>query len=49
MAPEVQRSPLAPATFPELPAIGGVRFASAAAGVKYKDRDDVMLLSLIHI
>lgn len=46
MAPEVQRSPLAPATFPELPAIGGVRFASAAAGVKYKDRDDVMLAAL---
>lgn len=46
MAPEVQRSPLAPAAFPELPAIGGVRFASAAAGVKYKDRDDVMLAAL---
>ena len=46
MATEVQRSPLAPATFPELPAIGGVRFASAAAGVKYKDRDDVMLAAL---
>ncbi len=46
MAPKVQRSPLAPATFPELPAIGGVRFASAAAGVKYKDRDDVMLAAL---
>jgi glutamate N-acetyltransferase/amino-acid N-acetyltransferase len=36
-------SPLAPATFPDLPVIGGVRFASAAAGVRYKGRTDVML------
>ena len=36
-------SPLAPARFPDLPAIGGVRFASAAAGVRYKGRTDVML------
>ena len=41
MAPKV--SPLAPARFPDLPAIGGVRFAAAAAGVRYKDRTDVML------
>ncbi len=36
-------SPLAPATFPDLPVIGGVRFASAAAGVRYSGRTDVML------
>ncbi len=36
-------SPLAPATFPQLPNIGGVTFAAAAAGVKYKNRTDVML------
>ena len=36
-------SPLAPARFPDLPAIGGVRFASHAAGVRYKGRTDVML------
>ena len=36
-------SPLAPSSFPEMPIIGGVRFASASAGVKYKDRTDVML------
>jgi glutamate N-acetyltransferase/amino-acid N-acetyltransferase len=36
-------SPLAPANFPELPKIGGVTFAAAAAGVKYKNRTDVML------
>lgn len=39
-------SPLAPAYFPELPLIGGVRFASAAAGVRYKGRTDVMLAVL---
>lgn len=39
-------SPLAPASFPKLPEIEGVRFATAQAGVKYKDRDDVMLASL---
>ncbi len=40
------RSPLAPAAFPDLPAIDGVTFATAAAGVKYKDRTDVMLALL---
>ncbi len=38
-------SPLAPA-FPDLPAIGGVRFACAQAGVKYKNRTDVMLAEI---
>ncbi len=37
------RSPLAPKGFPELPVIGGVRFATVAAGVKYQGRTDVML------
>ena len=36
-------SPLAPASFPELPDIEGVRFATGAAGIRYKDRTDVML------
>ena len=39
-------SPLAPASFPDLPAIDGVTFAAAAAGVKYKNRTDVMLAVL---
>jgi len=39
-------SPLAPAAFPELPPIDGVRFATAAAGVKYQGRTDVMLALL---
>ncbi len=36
-------SPLAPARFPDLPIIAGVRFAAAEAGVRYKNRLDVML------
>lgn len=37
------RSPLAPERFPDLPVVKGVRFAAAAAGVKYTGRSDVML------
>ena len=39
-------SPLAPAGFPALPAIDGVRFAAAEAGVGYTGRLDVMLASI---
>ncbi len=46
MAGSLPRSPLAPAEFPVLPVIKGVRFAAAAAGVKYQDRADVMLALL---
>jgi glutamate N-acetyltransferase/amino-acid N-acetyltransferase len=37
-------SPLAPAAFAELPPVGGVRFATAEAGIKYKNRTDVLLM-----
>ena len=37
-------SPLAPAAFPDLPEIGGVRFATAEAGIKYRNRRDVLLM-----
>ena len=36
-------SPLAPAGFPDLPKVRGVRFATAEAGVRYAGRTDVML------
>jgi glutamate N-acetyltransferase/amino-acid N-acetyltransferase len=36
-------SPLAPAFFPEMPAVAGVRFATAAAGIRYADRTDMLL------
>jgi glutamate N-acetyltransferase/amino-acid N-acetyltransferase len=45
-APKPGVSPLAPATFPVLPVIGGVRFADAKAGVRYANRTDVMLVEL---
>ncbi|UWQ24773.1 bifunctional glutamate N-acetyltransferase/amino-acid acetyltransferase ArgJ [Leisingera aquaemixtae] len=43
MAKSLPVSPLAPDSFPDLPVIKGVRFASASAGVKYQGRTDVML------
>ncbi|TMJ27063.1 MAG: bifunctional glutamate N-acetyltransferase/amino-acid acetyltransferase ArgJ [Alphaproteobacteria bacterium] len=36
-------SPLAPAQFPEMPPIEGVKFATAAAGIRYANRKDVLL------
>jgi glutamate N-acetyltransferase / amino-acid N-acetyltransferase len=36
-------SPLAPKSTPVMPAIGGVRLATGAAGIRYRDRTDVML------
>ena len=36
-------SPLAPAQFPDMPALGGVRLATAAAGIRYVGRTDVLL------
>lgn len=46
MAKITKVSPLAPAHFPDLPVIEGVAFATAAAGVKYQGRTDVMLATL---
>ncbi|MBI3435884.1 MAG: bifunctional glutamate N-acetyltransferase/amino-acid acetyltransferase ArgJ [Proteobacteria bacterium] len=36
-------SPLAPKSVPHLPPVAGVRLATAAAGLRYRDRTDVML------
>ena len=36
-------SPLAPAQFPDMPPIEGVRIATAAAGIRYAGRTDVLL------
>ena len=40
------RSPLAPDRFPNLPAIDGLGLAVAASGLKYKNRDDLLLMTL---
>ncbi|BBF91327.1 bifunctional glutamate N-acetyltransferase/amino-acid acetyltransferase ArgJ [Blastochloris tepida] len=37
-------SPLAPKTFPDLPPVAGVRFATAEAGIRYRNRTDVLLM-----
>ncbi|WP_372424655.1 bifunctional glutamate N-acetyltransferase/amino-acid acetyltransferase ArgJ [Salinarimonas chemoclinalis] len=39
-------SPLAPATLPTLPEIAGVRLATAAAGIRYRGRTDVLFVGL---
>ncbi|TWC01263.1 glutamate N-acetyltransferase [Bradyrhizobium macuxiense] len=39
-------SPLAPPDVPEMPVIAGVRLATAAAGIRYKGRTDVLLALL---
>jgi glutamate N-acetyltransferase / amino-acid N-acetyltransferase len=36
-------SPLAPASFPQMPPIAGVRFSTASAGIRYAGRTDVLL------
>ena len=36
-------SPLAPAAFPEIGPVAGVRFATALTGTRYKDRNDLLL------
>ncbi|MGC2809931.1 MAG: bifunctional glutamate N-acetyltransferase/amino-acid acetyltransferase ArgJ, partial [Bradyrhizobium sp.] len=36
-------SPLAPTDVPDMPVIAGVRLATAAAGIRYSDRTDVLL------
>ncbi|TCL90307.1 glutamate N-acetyltransferase [Rhizobium sp. PP-WC-2G-219] len=37
-------SPLAPKTFAEMPPVRGVRMATAEAGIKYKNRTDVLMM-----
>jgi glutamate N-acetyltransferase/amino-acid N-acetyltransferase len=42
----VKRSPFAPESMPVLPALKGVRLAAAEAGIRYKNRKDVLLVLL---
>src|SRR5260370_40099670 len=39
-------SPLAPTHVPDMPAIAGVKLATAAAGIRYKGRTDVLLAGM---
>lgn len=43
---ELARSPLAPAEIQQLPAIAGVRLATTNSGIRYKGRDDLLLMEL---
>ncbi len=43
---ETAVSPLAPAAFPAMPSVAGVRLATAAAGIRYSGRDDLMLAEM---
>lgn len=42
---DIAVSPLAPKSVPELPEVAGVTLATAEAGVKYRNRPDVLLVS----
>ncbi len=42
----MEKSPLAPESYPELPEIEGVKMASCEAGIKYKNKKDLMLAVL---
>ena len=44
--PELTVSPLAPASFPDLPIIPGLRLAAHAAGERYRRRADLALAEL---
>ena len=46
MAEITHRSPLAPDRFPDLPEVPGARFAALAAGLRYRDRDDLTLIEV---
>lgn len=39
-------SPLAPERFPDLPVVPGVRFAAGCTGMRYRNRDDLLLAEL---
>ena len=42
----MDRSPLAPKKFPDLPKICGIKLATAASGMRYEGRDDLLLITL---
>jgi glutamate N-acetyltransferase/amino-acid N-acetyltransferase len=46
MAKALPVSPLAPEGFPAIPPVAGVRWATLGAGLRYRGRDDLMLVEL---
>jgi len=46
MGQELEKSPLAPAEFPDMRSVRGVSLTTGATGMKYKGRDDVLVVEL---
>ena len=46
MFPMAKKSPLAPAAFPSLPPVAGVRVGAAACGLRYQGRDDLFMAEM---
>lgn len=44
MSAKLPRSPLAPQNFPKMLPVAGVRLATAASGMRYQGRDDLLLM-----
>lgn len=44
---KIARSPLAPESSPSLPPLAGVMLAAGQAGIRYKDRTDLLLIELV--
>ncbi len=44
MSAKLPRSPLAPKNFPKMLPVAGVRLATAASGMRYQGRDDLLLM-----
>ena len=44
---DLEISPLAPKSFPQMPFVNGVRMATAETGSKYKGRPDLLLIDLV--
>lgn len=45
MSAKLPRSPLAPQNFPKMLPVAGVRLATAASGMRYQGRDDLLLMA----
>ena len=47
MSGNLAKSPLAPESFPVLPAVRGVRLATSATAIRYKGRDDLLVCEIV--
>ena len=43
----MKKSPLAPENFPVMAVVEGLEIATASTGIKYKNRDDLMIIKMI--